>query len=330
VTRRLVALGLPSTVLAMVVGVAVYGLAAYPPAMARPANRMLAARSAVPPPFVIFRTLAPARAYGRVAMMPLRAGAEVRYLSGLSCARVHYAGGTGLCLVEEVRGSRVRYLAHLFDRTLAPGTPIELDGVPIRARVAPDGRRAALTVYAEVESPAGERLAMQTILVDVPARRVEADLRDFSLDSPTDRRLTDPIDVMSVAFADHDRFFATLVRRGEPMVVSGSVAGRRLTLVGEGMASEAVSPDGTRLLVKRRVGERGYWQLLVLELATMTTRSLNQGNRSVDDQVEWLDAGHVMYHDASDDGTAIWVLPIDGVSGPRVLVRDAFSPAVER
>jgi hypothetical protein len=50
----------------------------------------------------------------------------------------------------------------------------------------------------------------------------------------------------------------------------------------------------------------------------------------VDDQVEWLDDGQVMYHDATDQGTGIWVLAADGQSKPRLLLPDAFSPVVVR
>jgi hypothetical protein len=59
-------------------------------------------------------------------------------------------------------------------------------------------------------------------------------------------------------------------------------------------------------------------------------RDLNQGPRSIDDQVEWLDNDHVMFHDVVDDTTAIWMLPIDGITAPRVFVRDAFSGTTQR
>jgi Tol biopolymer transport system component len=96
------------------------------------------------------------------------------------------------------------------------------------------------------------------------------------------------------------------------------------------MANEAVSPDGRRVLVKKQSGPRGYWQLLVLDLASRQEVVLNQGPRSVDDQVEWLDDGRVVYHDVTDEGTGIWMLPTDGTTGPSLLVPDAFSPAVQR
>ena len=90
--------------------------------------------------------------------------------------------------------------------------------------------------------------------------------------------------------------------------MSGSVTGRRLEVIGSGLANEAVSPDGKQLLVKKQTGDRGFWQLVVLDLDSRREITLNQGSRSVDDQVEWLDAGHVVYHDVTEDGTGIWML----------------------
>ncbi len=264
-------------------------------------------------------------------MVSATAPESVRHLTALSCGRVHFAGGAGVCLVEELAAEGVKHVVYMFDRGLARGKRIELTGVPIRARVSPDGRRAAITVYAEEQAPAGERLATESILIDVASGQVLADLREFSVANASHAPIAGPIDIASVTFlADGDRFFATLSTANERYLVSGSVMGRQLNLVRTGVGNEALSPDGKRLLVKKRVGNRGYWQLLVLELGTMSERALNQGPRSVDDQVEWLDDAHVVYHDATDEGTSIWVLPTDGVAGPRLLVADAFSPAVQR
>lgn len=324
-----------ATGLVAVVAAALTLVSSPPPGAAlttRPLVRRIAgARNPIPAPFVMFRTLAPRQAYGRVAMVSASPPESVRHVSTLSCARVHYAGGTGLCLVEEVAGESVKHVAYIFDRAFAPGRRVELTGVPIRARVSPDGRRAAITVYAEEESPAGERLASESIVVDLASGRVLADLREFSVTNANHPPIVGSIDIAGVAFApDSDHFFATLSTASERYLVSGSVNAQQLNVVGTGVASEALSPGGQHLLVKKRVGDRGYWQLLVLELGTMRERALNQGSRSVDDQVEWLDDAHVVYHDATDEGTGIWMLSTDGISGPQLLVADAFSPAVQR
>ena len=283
-------------------------------------------------PSVMFRTLAPKEMHGRVSMVPAGKPGSTRHVSSLSCARVHYAGGTGLCLIEEASGATVVHAAYLFDRTFTRGQRIDLTGIPTRARVSPSGRMAAITVYAEEHAPNGEeRLATSSIIIDVTSGTVLANLRDFTIDGSGQPPLDGPLDFAGVSFArDGDRFFATMSTAAEHYVVEGSIAARRVTVVASGMVSEALSSDGNHLIVKKQIGDRGRWQLAVFDLGTNTERALNQGPRSVDDQVEWLDARHVMYHDATEQGTGVWALKTDGIAGPQLLIPDAYSPSAQQ
>jgi hypothetical protein len=55
--------------------------------------------------------------------------------------------------------------------------------------------------------------------------------------------------------------------------------------------------------------------------------------RNVDDQIEWLDNAHVLYAMTSPGAgasTEVWMAPADGRAPPRLVLRDAYSPAVER
>jgi hypothetical protein len=72
------------------------------------------------------------------------------------------------------------------------------------------------------------------------------------------------------------------------------------------------------------------WHLHVLDLATGAEHPLNQRRPSVDDQVDWFDDQQVVYHDSASEGTGIWVLPVDGVTPPHLLLANAYSPAVQR
>ena len=279
-------------------------------------------------PFVMFRALAPREAHGRVAFVAAATPGGPRHVSPLVCARVHYAGGTGLCLAEEAADGTVRYVADFFDRTFTRRTRLSLAGIPTRGRVSPDGRLAAITVYAEEEGAGGERLASRTTLVDTTSGRVLADLHDFTLDLPAGAAPASPRDFASVAFdRDGDRFFATMMGGGAEYLVTGSIRRRRLEIVATGLASEALSPDGTRLIVKRKSGARGEWQLAVFTLAGNVTRVLDQAPLGIDDQVEWLDDHQVIYHEAAGQSTGAWVLDADGGSAPRLLIADAYSPS---
>jgi dipeptidyl aminopeptidase/acylaminoacyl peptidase len=286
-------------------------------------------RHPVPPPFVLFRALAPRDAYGRLAILQLRPG-SVPQFSELACTRVHYAGGRGLCATQEMSNGTMTHVAYLFDRSLARGRRVALDGVPTRVRVAPNGRVGAITTYAEEKTAAGERLATRTRIIDMRTGQSVADLREFRVDNFNLPPIRGPVDFGSVAFErDGDRFFATLATDTIRYLVAGSVRERRLSTIRTGVSNEALSPDGRRLAVKRLVRSRGYWQLAVIDLGTWAEIDLPQGPRSIDDQVEWLDDQHLLYHDVDGDSTALWMLPIDGLHGPSVLVNDASSAAVQ-
>ncbi len=283
-------------------------------------------------PFVMFRTLAPKELHGRVSMVVAATPGGTRYVAALSCARVHYAGGAGLCLVEEAVGTTVAHAAYVFDRTFSRGRRIDLTGVPTRARIAPNGTIAAITIYGEEHAPNGdERLATHSVIIDMASGRVIADLRDFSIDWSGKPAPGGPLDFASVAFdRDGDRFFATLLTSTDQYVIAGSIADRQATVIAKGMASEALSPDGKKLIVKKRGGGRTNWLLSVFDLATRTERAVNQGPQSVDDQVEWLDDRHLIYHDATEQGTGVWALATDGVTGPKLLLSDAYSPSAQQ
>jgi hypothetical protein len=290
------------------------------------------APAGVRPPFVMFRTLAP-EGHGRVAVLSLRRRDATRQVAALSCLRLHYAGGRGVCVLQDNVENPPTYAAVVFDASFTPRARLSLPGVPTRVRVAPNGARAAITTYAEEERPDGERLATNSLIVDLENGKVLADLREFQLDGGTLLPASglEPRDFSSVAFErDGDRFFATLTLSAQRFLVAGSVDERRLTVIRAGVASEALSPDGRRLAVKRLVGERGFWQVGVLDLRDSSTRDLRQGPPSVDDQVDWWDDGHVLYHDVDGETTSIWILPVEGDAGPRVAVRDAYSAAVQR
>lgn len=282
------------------------------------------------PPFVMFRAIAPREGHGRVALLPLAPGASPE-VSRLTCSRVHYAGGRGLCAVQDVSAPSAPYAVAVFDDAMTPGPRVRLDGIPTRLRVSPNGRVGAITTYAEEERPEGERLATTTRIVDMRTARVIADLSTFRIENPNLPPISGPIDLAGVAFEwDDDRFFATLSTSVERYLVAGSLSERRLSTIRTGVASEALSPDGRRLAVKRLIAETGFWQLAVIDLASWAEQDLLQGSRSVDDQVEWLDDDHVLYHEAEGEATSLWTLAADGRSGPQVLIRDAYSGVAQR
>jgi hypothetical protein len=281
-----------------------------------------------PGPVVLFRSLAAGHEHGRLVTLGLSSDGA-RRAGPLSCTRVHFAGGRGVCTVPEPRGDGVVHVAYVFDRTLAPGRRIELAGVPTRVRVAPTGRVAAITTYAQQGEDAP--LVTNSIVVDLRSGAVRADLSTFDID-PLGAPANAASGVLSgLAFErDGNRFFATLAVDAEPILVAGSLSERRITALRKGVSNEALSPNGRRLIVKKLVEERGFWQLAVIDLSNWEELELPQGPRSVDDQVEWLDDHHLMYADVDEGTTSLWILAADGQSAPTVLVRNAYSGVLQR
>jgi hypothetical protein len=309
---------------------AVASLAGRGGAAAPPRYRTAPARTTLAAPFLMFRTLAPAAVHDRLAMVPIGDSGDRRLVTALSCARVHFAGRNGLCLVEETDERATRHAAIVFDERFQQRHRVPLAGVPTRVRIAADGRLAAVSTYAEEESPAGERLALETILVDTTRGAVLADLREFVLDA-AGHDIGTPRDFAGVAFAaDSDRFYATVTTPTSRHLVIGSVRERWLRVLGAaGFTSEGLSPDGRRLVVKR-VSDRGFWQLSILDLASMSERPLDHGMRSIDDQVDWLDDRTIIFHDATGSSTGIWQMAVDEQTGPELLMADAYSPVAVR
>jgi hypothetical protein len=138
-----------------------------------------------------------------------------------------------------------------------------------------------------------------------------------------------------VTFArDDNRFYATLGTGGRTHLVEGDLAGRRVRVLRANVECPSLSPDGRRLVFKKRIQGRGpvVWRLHALDLATLAETPLAE-TRSVDDQVEWLDDRRVLYALGDPGGTAstdTWVVPADGGGHPALLTRGAFSPAVVR
>ena len=242
----------------------------------------------------------------------------------VECMRVHVSAGRGLCL--SIAPSGVDFRVSLLDRDLTAGTTIPLAGVPSRTRVSPDGRYGAVTTFVTGDSytTSGE-FSTRTLLVDMAAGKMIVDLERFRV--LKDGRELDAPDhnFWGVTFAqDSDRFYATLGTGEHHYLVRGSVRDRTLTVLRDGVECPSLSPDGTQIGFKASAGG-DKWRFSVLDLETLSEHPLSE-QRSIDDQLEWLDDRHVAYGDGRD----VWMARADGGGEPERLVRGADSPAAIR
>jgi hypothetical protein len=295
------------------------------------ARDALPAAKAAGRPVVVYRVDDPAHrgADGQVAVAALADAASGRpTLTGLHCARVYVsAAGSGICVARGT-GFAAGYGAKLFGADLRVRHTLALEGIPSRARVSPDGRYASVTMFVTGDSYADAgAFSTRTTIIDLATGRKVAGLEDFTVTNGERQVTAVDVNFWGVTFArDSDRFFATLATGGKTYLIEGSVSARRAHVIHTNVECPSLSPDGTRIAFKKRTGSAEVpWRLTVLDLRTMRETPLAEV-RSVDDQAEWLDDGHVLY---GLDG-AVWSVRADGSGRPARYIAGASSPAVVR
>ncbi|HEU4735767.1 MAG TPA: hypothetical protein VFS48_01915 [Solirubrobacterales bacterium] len=243
--------------------------------------------------------------------------------SGLACERVYFAHGQGICM--GVAPSGVDYTATFFDAKLEPLKAVPLTGLPSRARVSSDGRYGAMTVFVSGDSYLSSPTAFstRTMIVEMATGRQLGQLEQFEVSKEGE-----PFDAVDFNFwgisfdpEDSDRFYATLGTGGVHYLVEGSVSARSMRVLRDGVECPSLSPDGKRIAFKSRLGDAARWRLRVLDLATLADHAVAE-DRSIDDQVEWLDDETLAYSDERN----VYTVPADGGGEAELLLADATSP----
>jgi hypothetical protein len=249
---------------------------------------------------------------------------HLRKQSGdLACERVYFAAGHGICM--GVAPSGVEYTAAVFNSKLQREHTITLTGLPSRTRVSPDGRYGAMTVFVTGDSYLSSPTAFstRTTILDMATGKQVGQLEQFKVEK--DGKPFDSVDFnfWGVTFDPHDsdHFYATLGTGGDHYLVEGSVSGESMKVLREGVECPSLSPSGKQIAYKSRIGNEARWHLRVLDVATLEDHAVAE-QRSIDDQVEWLDDDTLVY----SDGVNVYTVPSDGSGASAVLVRDATSP----
>ena len=286
-------------------------------------------------PRVVFRNTALGEDYGKVALVPRGDITAPRALSDLTCERVDFSGGRGVCLQAD-RGVVTTYSGSVFDRRFKILREFGLAGVPSRVRVSPDGRWAGITVFVTGHSYADLNFSTATSILDLRTGELLPDLEQFTVRN--DGAVVDAIDrnYWGVTFKpDSDGFYATLQTGGQISLIEGDVSSRTAKVIGDDVECPSLSPDGTKIAFKVRSGGGGIvavsWHLAVLDLGSGRRRDLPEFH-SVDDQVAWLGNDTVVYGlprtSSGSAETNLWSVPADGSGKPSRWITRGWSPSV--
>jgi hypothetical protein len=272
---------------------------------------------------VMVRAVDPAKPTLNGRVFVVEKGKVLRRSQDLACERVYYAGGRGICM--GVAPSGVDYEATVFDSKFQSLHTLTLLGLPSRARVSADGRYGAMTVFVAGDSYLSSPTAFstRTTILDMKSGTQIGQLEQFAV-----TKEGEPFDAVDFNFwgitfspTDPNTFYATLATGDHHYLVEGDIAARSLQVLRDGVECPSLSPDGTQIAFKSRIGEEKRWHVHVLDVATLKDHPVAE-QRSIDDQVEWLDDKTLVY----SDGTNVYTVPADGSGESQLLVKDAASP----
>ncbi|MEV0095921.1 hypothetical protein [Streptomyces sp. NPDC050738] len=277
---------------------------------------------------ILFRNTSPGAAYGRIASVPIDRPGAARTVGTMLCDRLYAAHGTGICMQRKgpVPATHVMVL----DRELHRLRQVKTEGFPNRARVSASGAMLSWTTFVQGDSYLRDDFSTRTSVLDTRTGKLVNSIEEIPLTLDGKPYHAADLNYWGVGFASDDNtFYATARTSGRTYLVKGDFRKWTARTLRTNAECPSLSPGNTRIVFKKRVNASANrpWRLYVLDLATMKETPLAE-EHSVDDQAAWLDDHTVMYGlPRHGGGWDVWAVPADGSGAPRLLVRDANSPA---
>ena len=281
---------------------------------------------------IMFVSTAVGAGYDHLAEVPAADPGAAPSITPTSCQRSYAAAQTLVCLQpgSSLSGSEYAQVYSTAGGALKQVDDVQLPGNPSRARVSADGKMVAWTVFVSGDSYNGPEFSTRTGILDLRNGGVTNSLETFT--AYVDGAAYHAVDInyWGVTFSSDDNvFYATMGSSGKTWLMRGDLKTKTLTSIVTNVECPSLSPDGTRIVFKKRVGTNlaAPWRLYVLDLATLKETPLAD-TRSIDDQAAWLNNDTVMYQvpQAHAGGFDIWEVPADGSGTPKLIIPDGYSP----
>jgi hypothetical protein len=301
------------------------------PTAATKLDRALDLGAVLDAPHIVFRSMAPGPTYGMMAAVPLKNPSGERSVSNQECDRVFATSSAGICLSSD-RGAITTYKGTLLDGRLAPTATVPVNGSPSRARLSSDGSLSATTVFTAGHGYGTIGFSTETIINTRDGKSYGNLEKTFAVMIDGKRSTAVDLNIWGVTFVpgpSPTTFYATVATGGHTWLARGDLPTKTLTAIHPDAECPSISPDGTTIVYKRRNGSSIKWRYHALDLVTGKEWDLAE-TRSVDDQAEWLDDSRIVYGlQRSGTGQAdVWVVPVRGTEKPKILIPNAWSPAV--
>lgn len=250
----------------------------------------------------------------------------------VTCSRVHVAAGKAVCLRPD-EAARGTFVLQVLGPDLAVERSLPVNGIPTRARISADGRLVGWTVFVSGDSYTTSGFSTRSGVLDLGTGAAVTDLEEFTVTDGAGGHREPPTDAnfWGISFAaDDTTFYATMATGPHFYLVQGDLGARTVTVLTDGVECPSLSPDGTRLVYKRRLPDL-TWRLEVYDLGSGRRTPLAE-TADVDDQGAWLDDATVVYGkvEPGNGEVGVWTVPADGSGSPRRLAAQAESPSGAR
>ncbi len=245
----------------------------------------------------------------------------------LACQRFYVSADTSVCL--KLSGPGPSYAAEI-SRDGKPFRTVPLPGIPSRAKVSKSGNVVSWTSFVTGDSysvPGG--FSTRTGFFDVRTGETVESVEHFAATVEGAPLTASDANYWGLTVGADDRtFYATLASGGFTWLVKGDLGTKSVTSLRRDAECPSLSPDGTKIAYKKRIGRLGPWDLAVLDLATNEEKRL-PGTAGIDDQATWLSGTELAFAAVPKDARlpAVHVAPADGSQPARVLIPDATSPS---